>query len=179
MTAITRIPQNTNYLQPTKYLLSFDRIGSTQYFCQAVNIPGMSIGQAPINTPTADIYAPGNKITYNQLNIDFAVDEKVDSWRQIHDWFRSIAAPESFSERKRLTDIQNQYRNTTSAASKYYSDATLTVLNNLNNPVLRVKFVNAFPISLSDIQFDTKMTADDIVYATATFVFDYHIFEAI
>ena len=174
MTAITRIPQNTNYLQPTKYLLTFDRIGSVQYFCQAVNIPGVSIGQAPIFTPSADIYAPGNKLSYNQLNIDFAVDEKLDSWRQLHDWFRSIAAPESFSERKRLTDIQNLNK---SGALKNYGDATLTVLNNLNNPTLRVKFVNAFPISLSDIQFDTKMTADDIVYASASFIFDYHIFE--
>ena len=174
MTAITRIPQNVNYLQPTKYLLTFDRIGSTQYFCQSVNIPGVSIGQAPINTPMLDIYAPGNKISYNQLNIDFAVDEALDSWQQIHNWFRSIASPESFGERKTLSDAQNQYK---AYGQKGYSDATLTVLNNLNNPVLRVKFINAFPISLSDIQFDTKMTADDIVYATATFVFDYHNIE--
>jgi len=176
MTALTRIPQNTNYLQPTKYLLTFDRIGSTQYFCQSVNIPGVSIGQAPIFTPSADIYAPGNKLSFNQLNIDFAVDEKLDCWRQLYDWFRSIAAPESFPERKRLTDIQNANR---SGGLRSYGDATLTVLNNLNNPTLRVKFVNAFPISLSDIQFDTKMTADDIVYATATFVFDYHIIESL
>jgi len=177
MTAITRIPQNPNYLQATKYLLTFDRIGSTQYFCQSVNIPGVSIGQAPINTPMLDIYAPGNKITYNQLNIDFAVDEALDSWQQIHNWFRSIASPESFGERKRLSDAQNQYK--LGNGPKGYSDATLTVLNNLNNPVLRVKFFNVFPISLSDIQFDTKMTADDIVYGTATFVFDYHNFEPI
>ena len=176
MTAITRIPQNVNYLQATKFLLTFDRIGSTQYFCQSVNIPGVSIGQAPINTPMLDIYAPGNKISYNQLNIDFAVDEALDSWQQIHNWFRSIASPESFGERKRLSDAQNQYK---SYGQKGYSDATLTVLNNLNNPVIRVKFINVFPISLSDIQFDTKMTADDIVYATATFVFDYHNFEDI
>ena len=176
MTAITRIPQNTNYLQATKFLLTFDRIGSTQYFCQSVNIPGVSIGQAPINTPMLDIFAPGNKITYNQLNIDFAVDEALDSWQQIHNWFRSIASPESFGERKRLSDAQNQYK---AYGQKSYSDATLTVLNNLNNPTLRVKFVNVFPISLSDIQFDTKMTADDIVYATATFVFDYHNIESI
>jgi hypothetical protein len=177
MTAITRIPQNTNYLQATKFLLTFDRIGSTQYFCQSVNIPGVSIGQAPINTPMLDIFAPGNKITYSQLNIDFAVDEKLDSWQQIHNWFRSIASPEGFGERKRLSDAQNQYKS--GSGPKAYSDATLTVLNNLNNPIVRVKFFNVFPISLSDIQFDTKMSADDIVYATATFVFDYHNFEDI
>ena len=176
MTAITRIPQNANYLQATKDLLTFDRIGSTQYFCQSVNIPGVSIGQAPINTPMLDIFAPGNKITYSQLNIDFAVDEALDSWQQIHNWFRSIASPEGFEERKRLSNAQNQYK---AYGQKSYSDATLTVLNNLNNPVVRVRFFNVFPISLSDIQFDTKMTADDIVYGSATFMFDYYNFESV
>ena len=179
MDAITRVPQNTNYLQPTKFLLTFERTNSVQYFCQAINLPGISLGQAPINLPTADIYAPGNKITYNQLNIDFNIDENLESWRHLHDWFRSIASPTSFDERKRLTSLQNRYTRTERTALKYYSDATLTVLNNLNNPKLRVRFVNAFPISLSDLQFDTKMSADDIMTATATFTYDYFEFESL
>ncbi len=101
MDATTRVPQNTNYLQPTKFLLTFERTNSVQYFCQAINLPGISLGQAPINLPTADIYAPGNKITYNQLNIDFNIDENLDTWRHLHDWFLSIASPTSFDERKR------------------------------------------------------------------------------
>jgi len=165
MDATTRVPQNTNYLQPTKFLLTFERTNSVQYFCQAINLPGISLGQAPINLPTADIYAPGNKITYNQLNIDFNIDENLDTW--------------SFDERKRLTSLQNRYTRTERTALKNYSDATLTVLNNLNNPKLRVRFVNAFPISLSDLQFDTKMSADDIMTATATFTYDYFEFESL
>ena len=91
MTALTRTPQNTNYLQPTKFVLSFDRIGDVQYFCQSVNLPGMSIGQAPINYPSIDVYAPGNKISYNNLSMTFTVNETMDSWKDIHNWFRSIA----------------------------------------------------------------------------------------
>jgi hypothetical protein len=177
MDAITRVPQNTNYLQPTKFLLTFERIGSVQYFCQAINLPGINLGQAPINLPTLDIYAPGNKLTYNQLNIDFNVDENLDSWRLLYDWFLSIASPTSFDERKRLTGVQNKYTRIEKTALKSYSDATLTVLNNLNNPKLRVRFVNAFPTSLSDLQFDTKMSADDIMTATASFMYDYFEFE--
>lgn len=177
MTAFNRTPQSSNYLQPTKFLLTFDRIGSVPYFCQAVNIPGMSIGQAPIATPMLDIYAPGNKITYNQLNIDFLVDDKLDSWRQIHAWFRSIASPESFDERNRLSTIQNRFN--AKKGFEHYSDATLTILSNLNNPVLRVKFINVFPVALTDIQFDTKMSAEDVVLGTATFQFEYFNFEDI
>jgi hypothetical protein len=42
----------------------------------------------------------------------------------------------------------------------------------LNNPVIRVQFTNVFPVSLSDINFDTRMSADDIITADATFVYD-------
>jgi hypothetical protein len=165
MSALTRTPQNTNLLQPTKFLLSFDRIGTGQFFCQTVNIPGINLGSAAINTPVADIYAPGNKISYEQLSLSFIVDENVQTWQDIHAWFRSIASPEGFGERNRVADMQ-----------KNYSDATLTVLSGLNNPLLRIQFINAFPTSLSSIEFDTTKSAGTIVTASATFRFDYFNF---
>lgn len=176
MTAFNRTPQNTNILQPTKFILTFDRIGSVQFFCQSVNLPGINLGQAPINTPAGDVFAPGNKIIYNPLNVHFILDETLDGWQQIHAWFRSIASPESFQERKRLTDIQNAYSSTKLTS---YSDATLTVLSALNNPILRIKFTNMFPITLSDVVFDTTQSAEDIMTGDATFMFDYFTFEKI
>jgi len=169
MSVLSRTPQNTNLLQPTKFLLTFDRIGTVTYFCQSVNIPGVSVGQAPINFPSVTVYSPGNQITYNNLNISFLVDESLISWQNLHDWFRSFASPDGTEERNLKTRLQNEY---TRQDKKQYSDATLTVLNNLNNPVIRVQFTNVFPVSLSDITFDTRMSADDIITADGTFVFD-------
>jgi hypothetical protein len=169
MTALTRTPLNTNALQPTKFLLTFDRIATTTYFCQSVNLPGISVGQAPINYPSLDVYAPGNKLTYNNFTISFMLDEQVASWRSLHDWFMSFAAPSGTDERNRMTALQNAGK---TPGKPYYSDATLTILNNLNNPVIRVQFTNMFPVSLSDIQFDTKQNADDIMYGDATFVYE-------
>jgi len=154
--------------------LTFDRIGSVQYFCTSVNIPGVNLGQAPFQTPLLDVYVPGNKITYNPFSIRFNVDEKLDSWQALHAWFRAIASPEGFDERNRLTaqqNIQKQYQ-----GLKSYSDATLTVLSALNNPILRIQYINVFPITLSDIIFDTTQSADNIIQADAVFVFDYFNF---
>ena len=169
MSVLTRVPTNTNPLQPTKFLLTFDRIGAATYFCQSVNIPGVSVGQAPINFPSVTVYSPGNQITYNNLNVNFLVDETVVSWQNLHDWFRSFASPDGTDERNLKTALQNEYK---TQQKKQYSDATLTVLNNLNNPVIRVQFTNVFPVSLSDINFDTRMSADDMITADATFVYD-------
>ena len=173
MSALERNPVNTNYLQPTKYLLTFDRMPTVQYFCQSVNIPGLSIGQAIINTPGLDIYAPGNKIAYNNFNVTFAVDESLKSWQEIYNWFRSFAAPEGTEERNRLSTMQTVGVGKQNVSKKpWYSDATLTILTNLNNPAVRVNFINIFPVSLSYLQLDTKMSADDIITADANFVYE-------
>jgi hypothetical protein len=171
MSALTRIPQNTNYLQPTKYLLQFDRIGTVQYFCQSVNIPGISLGNATYNTPLVDFPIAGNKLNYSNLNINFAVGEDLDSWNQLQLWFMSIASPKSLQDRQNLTSTQNNYK---SSGFKNYSDASLTILSALNNPVLRVQFYNTFPVSLSDINFDTKESADTIITSDASFMFEYY-----
>ena len=177
MTALTRLPQNTNYLQPSKFLLTFDRLGDVQYFCQTINIPGVNLGQAPFNTPMLDVFVPDRKIIYNPLSIHFTIDESLNGWQQLHAWFRSIASPTSFDERNRLTSLQNASK--TSSSLNSYSDATLTILSALNNPILRVKFYNVFPITLSDILFDTTQSADDIITADCVFTFDYFDFEKV
>lgn len=170
MTALTRQPQNTNYLQPTKYILQFDRIGSVQYFCQEVNIPGMALNQTYQNTPLLDIPIAGNKLMYNPLVMEFAIDEDLDSWYQIQQWFRAIASPVNLQERAQLTAAQNAYK---SSGLTSYSNATLTIMSALNNPIRRIQFYNVFPVSLTDIQFDTKSSADTIITSEATFMYEY------
>lgn len=171
MTVLNRNPQNTNLLQPTKFLMSFDRIPDTQYFLQEVNIPGITCPQIRTSTPGLDYYSAGNKLEYSNLSITFILDEELLSWRNIHKWLRSFASPEGTNERNALADIQNPNVRIEKSA---YSDATLTVLTNLNNTNFRVDFTDVFPISLSDIQFDTKLSADHTMTATATFAFGYY-----
>jgi hypothetical protein len=172
MTATNRTPQNTNFLQPTKFIFQLDRLGSVQFFCQSANIPGVTLGQAPINFPGIDVYVPNTKLVYNQFNIRFLVDEKLQSWQDLNNWFRAIAAPTGTDERNRKTAVQNIQK----SSNKPYSDGTLTVLSALNNPVVRIQFYNLMPVNLSDIQFDTSLSADDTITADATFLFDYYDF---
>ena len=173
MTVLSRTPENTNLLQPTKFLLSFDRIPTTQYFCQEVNIPGVSMPQARVSSPLHNWSVAGLNIQYEDLRINFIVDEEAMSWRNIYEWYLAISSPESFDERNQLQSKQNNYKQNPFPS---YSDATLTVLSNLNNPVLRVQFIGVFPISLSGINFDTKLSADTILTSDASFEYEYYKF---
>ena len=165
MTVLTRNPQNTNPLQPTKFVLTFDRIGPVQYFCQQVNLPGVNLGEVIRTTPFLDMYSPGTKLDYSPLNLEFIVDEDLSTWKHMYDWFTSIAGPDGFEGRTYVKELQR---------SEHFSDATLTVLNNLNNPVLRIQFANCFPKDMSDLQFDTTLSAENIMTATMSFRYEYY-----
>ena len=173
MSALERVPQNTNYLQPTKFILTFDRIGSVTYFCQEVNLPGVNLGSATTTFPMLDVHSPGTKLTFNPLNVQFILDEGLVGWQQLYAWFNSIASPEGFEKRNSLTEMQNVFKQ---HRMRNYSDATLTVLSGLNNPIVRIQFINTFPTSLSDVQFDTKLSAEDIMTGSVSFNYDYFKF---
>lgn len=160
MTVLNRNPQNTNPLQPTKFLLTFARIPTTQYFCQEVNIPGVTLGEVDRVTPFLDMFSPGTKLKYDPLDVTFMIDEELQSWKDMYNWFTSIADPDGFEGRGKNRELQN---------TTHFSDATLTVLSALNNPLIRIEYTNVFPLTMSDVQFDTKLSSDTIITCRATF----------
>ena len=173
MTAITRTPNNTNFLQPTKFILTFDRIPTVQYFCQNANIPGVSISGANFATPLRDIPIAGNKLEYNEFNIKFIINEDISSWIELYNWFRSIAAPTSLSDRTNQNTLQTKSLKIPEKQPNYYSSATLTIMSALNNPINKVSYYRMYPVSLSDINFDTTLSAETIITADATFRYEY------
>jgi len=169
MTALTRTPENTNPLQSSKFILAFERLPTVQYFCQQANLPGVSLGSATFPTPLRDVPIAGNKLSYSEFDVTFIVDEQLQSWNELYKWLLAIGSPKSINERTRLNELQNEYTN----GNSYYSDATLTIMSALNNPLLRVNYHRMFPLSISDIKFDTQLSADTIITATATFQYEY------
>ena len=52
-----------------------------------------------------------------------------------------------------------------------FSDATLTLLTNKNNPIAEVKFEDLYPVSLSSLEFSQEQT--DVQYLRASTDFQY------
>jgi len=154
MSGLITKPKNTNLLQPTKYTVSFPEISDTIYFCQKVNLPGVTISELTQVTPNLDLFVPGTKIAYGNFEMEFLVNEDLSSWLFIHDWMRGIT-----------TDMG--YRTQPKA------EAILTIFSNQNNPKIRVKYRDIFPLNVSDIEFDTTKSAEEHIYATASFKFNY------
>jgi hypothetical protein len=58
-----------------------------------------------------------------------------------------------------------------------YSDITVTILSNKNNPIIEVRFEDAFPTSLTSLDF--TQTATDVEYLTASADFSYKLYEIV
>ena len=75
-------------------------------------------------------------------------------------------------ETKQTTDLK-----TGQAASvlPMFSDATLTILSNKNNPIIQIFFQDMFPVSLSGLEYNQDAT--DVEYIKAEAEFAYNIYE--
>lgn len=166
MVAIPRNPSNTAYLQPTKYQIVFPRITTVPYFCQDVNLPSLSASPVRTPTPFVDLYKPTDKLEYGVLSINFILDEEMWNWEIIQSWIRGYSFPCSFEEYKNM-DRKSFY--SLHKESPQYADAQLLILSGLNNAKLKVKFIDAFPVFLSDVKFTTKSSAEETMTAQADF----------
>ena len=178
MTALTRNPTNPNPLHPNKFILSFGRLPNMQYFCQNVDLPGISLSEIPVPNPFVELYSPGEKAIYDLLNVTFTVDENLESWREIHNWIRAMTFPKEFEEYAKLGTLT---RNVSFSTTKQpqFSDATLILLSSAFKPTLKIKFHDVFPTSLSSVTLSASDTPENILSSDATFRYTYYDIEVV
>jgi len=165
MTALTRNPSNPNFLHANKFQLNFGRTPNTQYFCQSITVPGISMSEIMSPTPFSDLYLPGEKPIYDMLNVTFLIDEEMKSWLEIHDWIRALTFPENYQEYQSLSILNPNTLNN----KPQYSDCTITVLTAANNPIIRFHYYDVFPTSISTVIMNASDSPDNVVTADASF----------
>jgi len=187
---LNRQPDKLDYTSPTQFRFILNQIPKVQFFVQAANIPGISLGEAIIPTPYKDIPYVGDKITFENLTIQFIVDEHLENYIEMHNWMIGIGFPKS---RQQFTNFRSTTSNTSNAAGKsqtdigrvglsvperpLYSDATLSILSNKNNPLVEIRFSDCFPVSLSGLDYTQQVS--DVEYLTASVDFRYKLYEIV
>jgi hypothetical protein len=150
-----------NKLSTIDFSLSIKRLAETNYFIQTANVPGVSIAEREQpNRFGGRIFRAGDKITFDELRVTFKVDEDMLNYFEIFDWIVGLSGPQSPLQRKAL--IESEYGDV--------SDGTLLIANSSKNFQHQFSFINMFPKSLSEINFDSKATGH-VEYATAEAIF--------
>tara|TARA_R100000234_G_scaffold67838_1_gene41403 strand:- start:178 stop:756 length:579 start_codon:yes stop_codon:yes gene_type:complete len=188
MVTVSRQPTKLDYASPTQFKFSINQLPKVEFFTTSANIPDISLSDVVIPTPFKPIPVLGQNLTYSNLSVTFIVDEFLENYRELHEWLTGIGFPK---DRKQFKDFRSNTANrgTTSKTpvadvgavgksvsdSAMFSDATLTVLSNKNNPIVEVRFSNLYPVSLGALEFNQGAT--DVEYLTVSADFTYQIYE--
>lgn len=168
MTALDKTPENKNFLSPLNFKFQIKKAPHVNFFIQKVNIPGISLPPPASNNPFVAIPFPGEHINYAPLVIEFKVDEDLQNYLEIHNWIRGLGKPESYQE------YVNISREDPMTGEGIYSDISLMVLSSTKMPNYELTFIDAHPVSLSEINFNT--TNQDVNYITASAQFRYTLY---
>ena len=189
--AYSRQPTKFDYASPTQFKFQILKLPKVEYFCTAVNIPGVTLSSVQQDTPLADIPLPGVKLSFAELEMSFLVDENLENYREIHGWLTGLGFPKPRTQLKTLVDAAKDRfptggkSDTVADAGKVvgapmplgpvFSDATLNVLTSKNTANIEVRFSDMFPVSLSALNFNQQ--ANDVDYLSASVTMKYKIYE--
>lgn len=166
-------PTELDFLRPNGFRFQIANIPNVSFFCQAANIPQMSIGSPEMQTPLATIPFPGDKLQFGELLIRFLIQEDMANYIELYNWLTGLGFPESHEQFTKFIKSQ-EYRSPNARkdakeAIAQVSDATLFVLDSNNNPNVKINFIDAFPTSLEGLDFDISQGAGDYFVGIAGF----------
>ena len=185
---LSRHPTKLDYASPTQFRFILNQLPKVEFFTVATNLPGITLSETVQNTPFKDIPIMGNKLEYEDLSVTFICDEYLENYTSLHEWMTAIGFPKNRDQFSTFRSTTSNAPTDTRGSSKdigdvgvstaikgMFSDATLMVLSNKNNPIVQVNYADVFPTSLSALDFNQNAT--DVEYLQATATFKYKLYE--
>lgn len=171
--ALQRQPSTLKMLYENRFSFIVHNLPEVSYTCQKANVPGIAVRAVTTSNPNTPIKHPGNQPIFDQLQIEFMVDQNLANWLEIYKWIYAHSFPRHTQTDR--VEWQNDRVDVDKALNKQHSDGTLIVRNSQLNYICECVYRDLFPVSLSQLQFDTRTQNNDILVATA--VFEYTLFE--
>lgn len=161
----------TNFLQPTgfKVVVSKNRLPYLSFMSQSVTHPSMELEATEIGRPRiGSVPFIGDAIQFGSVTLDVILDEQMNVYGEIYNWMEQIV------ETKHNLNSGVLYKKDDKTLSDY-CDIRIQILTSSNNTNREFQYVNAFPISLGDVQL-AATNEDTYITAPMTFRFDYFEF---
>ena len=89
-------------MSPLGFKLILTKTPKVDFLCQSANIPQISMGTAVQPSYLKDIAVPGDKVLYDDLNVRFLVDEKMENYLAIYKWITGLGYPENLGQYNQL-----------------------------------------------------------------------------
>ena len=168
---------NRSILNRNNFKLLIDKVPTVEYYVRTVNIPGITFGEVVQGAGVGlDAFFPGDKASFDTLEVSFIVDEDLTNFTEIYDWIDSIVPISNSKNFETYTDTAKNKTNILASIDNdqnQYSDITLVINTNKNIPNRFIRFHDAFPISLSSIELESGADAEPAI-CTVSFRFTFY-----
>tara|TARA_B100000035_G_scaffold83304_1_gene69862 strand:+ start:708 stop:1253 length:546 start_codon:yes stop_codon:yes gene_type:complete len=168
---------NRSILNRNNFKLLIDKVPTVEYYVRTVNIPGITFGETVQAAGVGlDAFFPGDKASFDTLEVTFIVDEDLENFAEMYNWIDSIVPlsdPKLFGT---YTDTAVTKTNVTASIDNdlnQYSDITLVLNTNKNIPNRFIRFHDCFPISLGSIELESGADAEPAT-VSVSFRFTYY-----
>jgi hypothetical protein len=169
----TSQPENRSFLIPNSFGFTVERSPTVGFFGSVINVPGFTLGVVAQSTYLKNIPRPGEILSFEDLTLNFMVDEGLENYLEIDKWMRGLGFPEDIQQ---IYDLQDQ-SDINRIGLNIYSDATLTIYNNQIKPAFRVIFKDLFPFYLSPLEFNSQMSEADVLTCQVSFKYSIYTIE--
>jgi hypothetical protein len=164
---ITNSACPANFLTGVGFQFQLIKYPKVSFFCQSATVPGISLPVATQSTRYNAIPHPGDEINFEDLNVQFIVDENMSNYITMHNWVRKLGHPYSSRDIQELPgeDLED----------KTYSDGVLFILDSNFKKKFKIVFKDLFPTSIGGLTFQS--TSTDVQYFTVDASFKYTIYD--
>jgi hypothetical protein len=182
---LSRQPTKLDYASPTQFRFIITQLPKVEFFTTAAVIPSITLGDTAMPTRFKEIPMMGDKLDYEPLTITFLVDEYLENYLSLHEWMTAIGFPENHEQFSTFRSVTSNTPvdtigtkstgigsvQSSTAVRSMFSDATLTILSNKNNPIAEARFEDIYPTNLGALEFNQNATDVDYLSVTATFAY--------
>ncbi len=193
LTIPTKQPTNLDYADPTKFRFQCVKIPKVEFNTIQCNVPGITLTELVQPTRLQQIRIPGNDLTFEDLTIQFIVDEDLETYTQIHDWMAALAQTDSddkfralITEGKDRMPLSKQQTSTDAGRpgiatpdGAVFADAKLTILTSRFISKIEINFQDIYPKSLSALDYNQNLTDTEYLVATCTFGYKIHTYKTL
>jgi len=169
------IPENINPLSSNGFLFNITKYPDISFFCQEINIPGLSLPIIQNQTRLSDFFLPGSSLEFEDLIISFLIDENMNNFVSIYNWLVGLGFPEDHQQYTNFINSNDDFDY--NRISKESSDGFLQILNSSNKTVREIYFKNILPTSLQSLTVQSTTTETPYLIGQATFKYDYYKLE--
>lgn len=161
--------KKVNLLTNPNFRFVIEEAPKLSLFSQTFSLPGLSAEAPEVYNPFVTMKLQGDMVSFQDLQVNFIVDEDLTNYYEIYAWLMHINFPRAFTQFKEMSERKTMY------PELGRTDLSVMVLTNKSNYIEQVRFVQCHPIALGEISFDH--TSADVTHPTCsvTFTYDYFV----